>query len=57
VDPDEALQQLRTAIRDYRDATSIAAADDAAGRLAEHVEALDGWLRGGGFLPAEWSRR
>ena len=57
MDPDEALRQLRTAIRDYRDATSIAAFQDAAHRLADHAEALDGWLRGGGFLPAEWSRR
>ena len=57
MDPDEALRQLRTAIRDYRNATSIAASEDAADRLAEHAEALDGWLRGGGFLPAEWSRR
>lgn len=25
-------------------------------RLAELVEALDGWIRGGGFVPADWNR-
>jgi hypothetical protein len=57
VDPDETLRQLRASIGDYRDATSIAAAADAADRVADCAEALDGWLRGGGFLPVEWSRR
>ena len=26
------------------------------GRLAELVQALDGWLSKGGFLPASWAR-
>jgi len=30
--------------------------EDAARDLAEHVEALDGWLRQGGFLPKAWER-
>lgn len=25
-------------------------------RLAELVEALDGWIAGGGFLPADWAK-
>lgn len=29
---------------------------DNAERLAEHVQALDGWLKIGGFLPAEWEK-
>lgn len=29
---------------------------DNATRLAELVQALDGWLRSGGFLPASWAR-
>jgi hypothetical protein len=28
----------------------------AAIRLAELVEALDGWLKGGGFLPDAWGK-
>jgi hypothetical protein len=27
-----------------------------ADRLAELVVALDGWIRGGGFLPAAWEK-
>ena len=26
-------------------------------RLADLVEALDGWLKGGGFLPQRWERK
>lgn len=26
-------------------------------RLAELVQALDGWLAGGGFLPSDWARK
>lgn len=29
---------------------------DNANRLAELVQALDGWIRSGGFLPASWAR-
>jgi hypothetical protein len=29
---------------------------DNAARLAELVRSLDGWLKGGGFLPAPWAR-
>lgn len=25
-------------------------------RMAELVTALDGWIRGGGFLPTQWKR-
>jgi len=25
-------------------------------RMAELVEALDGWIRGGGFLPSAWKK-
>jgi hypothetical protein len=30
---------------------------EVAGRLAELVEALDGWLSKGGFLPGKWERK
>ncbi len=29
---------------------------DKAGRLSELVEALDEWIRKGGFLPARWEK-
>lgn len=57
MDPDANLREMRTL------AAKILAATDAEGvellevdapRLAELVEALDGWIRRGGFLPAAW---
>ena len=56
MDPDQTLHDLRTALADYRKATSVAAADDAADRLAERIQALDDWLSAGGFLPTDWMR-
>jgi hypothetical protein len=37
----------------YRDVASVLALSE---RLADLVEALDGWISGGGFLPAAWER-
>jgi hypothetical protein len=54
MDPNQTLHDLRTAVADYRTATSVSAADDAADRLAEHIQALDRWLSMGGFPPAAW---
>lgn len=31
--------------------------DAEADRLAELVQALDGWMRGGGFAPKAWGKR
>jgi hypothetical protein len=33
-------------------AALISLADD----LAQYAEALDGWIRGGGFLPSDWRK-
>lgn len=59
MDPDEALRQLRAAVETYhatvnqdgRDADQEAAAWS----MAEHADALDGWLARGGYLPADWA--
>ena len=57
MDPNETLRLLRDAInrsviagmrRDREDET------DALLDIREHVENLDRWLKGGGFLPDEW---
>jgi hypothetical protein len=56
MDPNQTLHDLRSALAEYRVATSVSAADDAAERLAEHIQALDDWLSTGGFLPTDWSR-
>jgi hypothetical protein len=53
MDPDETLREMRAMVQ------SILAAGDSepvALELAEKVDALDGWLRRGGFLPQEWVR-
>lgn len=42
-----------TSSEEWPDQTELAGM---AMRLAELVEALDGWLSGGGFLPAAWGR-
>lgn len=62
MNPDENLREqlaivARMEKRAYLDAETEAtdAADDA-DRLADLVSALDGWLRGGGFLPKAWQR-
>lgn len=44
MDPDEALDNLRALIREGSDVDAI----------AEQFAALDEWLGGGGFLPADW---
>lgn len=58
MDPNQTLHDLRTALVDYRAATTIGASDAAdrlADRLAEHIQALDDWLSAGGFLPNAWT--
>lgn len=58
MDPDANLQETRELvkkiIKDYEGDDGIDP-DDAA-RLADLVEALDGWLSKKGFLPKEWQR-
>lgn len=56
MDPDTNLEeQLRIAERILRQSDDDGEIDDYDSiRLAELVGALDGWLRGGGFLPSRW---
>lgn len=49
------IRMLTIAILAAVDSGAIVHAD-AAIELAEHCEALDGWLSRGGFLPTEWAR-
>lgn len=62
MDPDETLETIRRkgalVLRLTEDAVGDAERLAAVAReLAEAVEALDGWLRRGSSLPAEWERR
>ena len=55
MDPNSNLtEQLRLAEKMLRDP---AINPDDSERLAEIVLALDGWIRGGGFLPDGWNSR
>lgn len=54
MDPDVTLAEIRELIaQDYR---SELARDDVCA-LIERVEALDNWLKRGGFLPKVWQTR
>lgn len=52
MDPDEALEKARDALKRH----FARIGDDAADDLAEAFEALDGWLSKGGFPPRDWGR-
>jgi hypothetical protein len=55
--PDQALADLRNALTDYREAAEGDSSDDehdAASRLADAAEGLDGWLSQGGLVPVDW---
>jgi len=59
MDPNANLKELLELAQEIREAydadETISEADSA--RLAELVEALDGWLSKGGFLPGKWERK
>jgi hypothetical protein len=55
MDPNQALSDAREAIADFNDATNDGASLGAAERLVAATSALDGWLTGAGFPPAEWA--
>lgn len=68
MDPDTNLKEQREIAREIQaiwddcneDGTltvsQMVVISEKAGRLAELVEALDGWISRGGFLPAAWNR-
>lgn len=53
MDPDECLKQIRELVQklavEYRQNAGTYAIE-----LAEKVDALDQWLKNGGFPPADW---
>lgn len=54
MDPDANLREQRDLLRSYRRKNRLTALE--AGRLVELVDALDGWISNGGFLPEAWQR-
>lgn len=61
MDPNTTLAEMLDFAQDVRkewdDDPSSTTFSDAAICLAERVEDLDDWLKGGGALPARWSAR
>lgn len=55
MDPNANLDQMRR-LAEYILGVSNGMTKVAAENLAELVQALDGWLSHGGFLPEEWKR-
>jgi len=56
MDPDATLKQLRALVRDVQDQEEEEFPDltEQAEEFAELFEALDDWLKGGGFKPRAW---
>jgi hypothetical protein len=54
MDPNETLRRLRDLSQTIIGADENESEDALA--LAELVQAMDGWLKRGGFLPTEWNR-
>lgn len=52
MDPQATLDELRRIALEHLESD-----DSDLARMAELVEALDGWLSTGGFLPRDWQAR
>ena len=55
MDPDQALMDMRRAIEEMDRSITPDEYTRATASLRDAAEALDEWLRKGGFLPAAWS--
>lgn len=53
MDPNACLDELLRLVAGFHDSEEELNPDDVE-RVAELLLALDGWLTGGGFLPARW---
>lgn len=52
-----ALHQLREAIADAANPDQYTDREVAIEQIREYFEALDDWIRDGGFLPSDWQPR
>lgn len=57
MDPNTVLQDIRDMIEYLNDPDETDHERTVAWDLAEMIEALDGWLSAGGFLPQDWATR
>ena len=56
MDPNKTLADLRGKMKEAREAAPFSEDEWAWNEIAELFEALDDWLRNGGFLPEDWRR-
>jgi len=56
MDPEAALINMREAVMAVRSAVTVDDLVVESDNLANAADALDDWLKSGGFLPLEWSR-
>lgn len=54
MDPDQALESIFKYIHEGHEATTAQDAEYSYVLAIEHFEALDAWLRMGGYLPQKW---
>ena len=59
MDPEAALLTLRELVTEIQDNREQAVADPewVLAQFAEQFDALDNWLKNGGFLPADWKKK
>jgi len=55
MDPDAALDELRKLAADNIEADRNDEGQEGIVRMSELVQAIDGWMTGGGYLPDRWS--
>lgn len=56
MDPNATLEALRELVRQWHEADDLPEDFDAT-RALELFDALDTWLKRGGFLPTSWERK
>jgi hypothetical protein len=59
MDPDAALAELREFVAEVKEQReySVGELETFLSSFAKHFEALDNWLKRGGFLPADWKKK
>lgn len=58
MDPDQALEDVRALLRVWHSEAAKASSEllmEVTEDLVQHVQALDVWISGGGFLPRAWN--
>jgi hypothetical protein len=56
MDPNAALAKIHSILRAHAGDDVLTLTTEETETLFNHIEALDGWLSRGGFLPQAWAR-